>query len=165
MISVYIRQSSVNSLTDDLTAARRLLMWCRNRIGPNTVPCGTPDCAPVWFEYSPSSWTLIFLSIRKEDKNMWVLPLILYWRFYGGVRGIASRTSEKSGITSPLVSLCRRTEACHGLLLLAAICMSSLSRSHDLVMLIWFFSRYWIICLCLVCFSTLHSTEVKDTGQ
>ena len=40
---LYKTQSSANSRTDDLIVSGRSLMKIRNRTGPKTDPCGTPD--------------------------------------------------------------------------------------------------------------------------
>ena len=40
-------------------------MYSKNRSGPNTEPCGTPDVTGTSEEYSPSSTTAWFQPIRK----------------------------------------------------------------------------------------------------
>ena len=42
-IILYRTQSSVNSQTEDLMLSCRSLMKMRNRTGPRTNHCGTPD--------------------------------------------------------------------------------------------------------------------------
>ena len=76
LISLCKRQSSANSLTDDLTEFGRSIMCHKNSIGPSTVPCGTPESTVASSEYSPSSATRIFLSVRKDVSHVWSGPLI-----------------------------------------------------------------------------------------
>ena len=46
---LYMMQSSANNLNLDFTALGRPLMLVRNRMGPNTVPCGTSDSIMTQF--------------------------------------------------------------------------------------------------------------------
>ena len=50
-------QSSANSRTDDLILSGRSLMKIRNRTGPKTDPCGTPDRTGTGSEARPSNTT------------------------------------------------------------------------------------------------------------
>ena len=70
LISLYKRQSSANSLTDDLTAFGRSFMWHRKSIGPSTVPWGTPESTVASSEYSPSNASHIFLSVRNDVNHV-----------------------------------------------------------------------------------------------
>ena len=55
LISRYNKQSSAKSLTDDLTASGRSLLWQRNSMGLSTVPCGTPETTVTCWDDSPSN--------------------------------------------------------------------------------------------------------------
>ena len=84
-------------------------------IGPNTVPCGTPESTVISSEYSPSSTTRIFLSVRKDVSHVWSGPLIPYrsilWRSLSW--GTVSKALEKSRIPmSTIVSLGRMIATC-----------------------------------------------------
>ena len=41
-------------------------MYTRNRMGPSTVPCGTPEVTGTDVEVSPSSTTALVLFLRKS---------------------------------------------------------------------------------------------------
>ena len=52
-------QLSVNSGTVELEMhSGRSFMYTRNRMGPSTVPCGTPEVTGTDVEVSPSSTTV-----------------------------------------------------------------------------------------------------------
>ena len=53
----YQTQSSANSQTDDLMLSGRSLMKIRNRTGPKTDPCGTPERTGTGSEARPSNTT------------------------------------------------------------------------------------------------------------
>ena len=78
LIVLYSRQSLENSLTDDVTLSGRSLMWHRNRIGPKTVPWGTPETIVVSPDDSPSMMVRIDLAVRKFLSHLCVFPLIPY---------------------------------------------------------------------------------------
>ena len=59
----YRRQSSANRRTVDFTASGRSLMWHKNRSGPRTVPCGTPESTWTASDSSPSTTTFICLLV------------------------------------------------------------------------------------------------------
>ena len=48
--SVFMMQSSAKSRTSDVISSVMSFMYRRNRSGPSTVPCGTPDvtCTPEY---------------------------------------------------------------------------------------------------------------------
>ena len=100
LISLFKRQSSVNRLTDDLTEIGRTFMWHKNSIGPSTVPCGTLETIVASSEYSPSSATRIFLSVRQDVSHVWSGPLIPYWSILWRSLswGTVSKAFEKSRI-------------------------------------------------------------------
>ena len=50
-------KSSANSRTDDLMLSGRSLMKIRNRTGPKTDPCGTPERTGTGSEARPSNTT------------------------------------------------------------------------------------------------------------
>ena len=60
-------QSSANSQTVELEIhSGRSFMYTRNRMGPSTVPCGTPEVTGTDVEVSPSSTTAWVLFLRKS---------------------------------------------------------------------------------------------------
>ena len=61
LMCLYIKASSAKSLTSDEVYSGRSLMNVRNRRGPITVPCGTPDMTSAHEEVYPSSVTLCVL--------------------------------------------------------------------------------------------------------
>ena len=78
LIVLYSKQSSANSLIEDVTLSGRSFMWQRNSIGPKgTVPWGTPTV--VSFDCSPSTIVRINLVVRKFVSHLWILPFIPYW--------------------------------------------------------------------------------------
>ena len=54
-------------------------MWQRKSMGPRTVPCGTPESTLTSSVVSPSSTTLIVLSVRKLVSQVWMLPTMPYF--------------------------------------------------------------------------------------
>ena len=60
-------QSSVNNRTVELEMqSGRSFIYTRNRMGPSTVPCGTPEVTGTDVEVSPSSTTAWVLLLRKS---------------------------------------------------------------------------------------------------
>ena len=53
----YMKQSSANNLTWEVTTLGRTFMWIKNSKGPGTVPWGTPDKTLACVEYFPSTST------------------------------------------------------------------------------------------------------------
>ena len=51
----YIAVSSANRQTWDCTLSGRSLMYSRNRIGPRTESCSTPEDTGISSEHSPST--------------------------------------------------------------------------------------------------------------
>ena len=46
-------------------------MWTRNRIGPSTVPCGTPDSTGASDDDSPSTTLTFLLSVPERIADFW----------------------------------------------------------------------------------------------
>ena len=79
LIVLYSKQSSANSLIEDVTLSGRSFMWQRNSIGPSTMPWGTPESTVVSFDFSPSTIVRIDLAVKKFVSHLWILPFIPYW--------------------------------------------------------------------------------------
>ena len=59
----YRRQSSAKRRTDEVTTLGRSFICCKNKRGPRTVPCGTPDITLAGLECLPSAptdWVRVF---------------------------------------------------------------------------------------------------------
>ena len=63
----YKRQSPANSLTCEVTTDGMSLIWSKNKIGPSTVPCGTPDNTSSSWDLNPSTTTPWTRSTRKAS--------------------------------------------------------------------------------------------------
>ena len=70
--------SSANIFILQLTISGMSFTYIRNRIGPNTDPCGTPLITSTHSEYSPRTIILILLSDRKSSIQHSTLPSIPY---------------------------------------------------------------------------------------
>ena len=70
----YTAVSSANRRTWDCTLSGRSLMCSRNKIGPRTEPCGTPEDTGTSSEHSPSRRTLWLLPTKKDWIQWSVLP-------------------------------------------------------------------------------------------
>ena len=62
----YTAVSSANRPTWDCTLSGRSLMYSRNRVGPRTEPCGTPEDTGTSSEHSPSKRTVWLLPAKKD---------------------------------------------------------------------------------------------------
>ena len=51
-------------------------MWQRNRSGPSTVPCGTPDSTVIEDDKVPSTTSCMERSVRKHFSQEWMGPLM-----------------------------------------------------------------------------------------
>ena len=51
-------------------------MKIKNRMGPNTDPCGTPLMTGTFSDDCPSTNTCCVLELRKDDIHWCVVPLI-----------------------------------------------------------------------------------------
>ena len=115
LIVLYSKQSSANSLTEDVTLSGRSFMWQRNSIGPSTVPWGTPESTVVSFDFSPSTIVHIDLAVRKFVSHLWILSFIPYWcnLWRSLLCGAVSKAFEKSNIATsiwcPLLCSCRKS--------------------------------------------------------
>ena len=91
LISLYTRQSSAKSLTLEEITDGKSLMCSKNRIGPKTVPCGTPESTVTRSDqgfFYELKWT--FLKLRKVD-------LFLAWKatFSKRVKSDVFKTRQK----------------------------------------------------------------------
>ena len=68
--------SSAKSLTLDLTCSGRLFMYARNKMGPRTKPCWTPEETGIVPEWKPFVTTDCFLLSKKFLIHFKVSPLI-----------------------------------------------------------------------------------------
>ena len=75
----YTAVSSARSRTCDDSFSGRLFMKTRNRIGPKTEPCGTPELTGTDPDSSPSITTVCDLLPRKAQIQDSAFPLIPYW--------------------------------------------------------------------------------------
>ena len=66
----YMAVSSAKSLSLDLTCSGRLLIYARNKMGPSSEPCGTPEEAELRPEWIPFVATDCFLL----SKNIFFYP-------------------------------------------------------------------------------------------
>ena len=66
----YMRQSSANRHTWELTTDGRSFIWHKNNKGPNTVPWGTPERTGAGGEWVPSITTRWVLSARKAATSL-----------------------------------------------------------------------------------------------
>ena len=89
LISRYNKQSSAKSLTDDLTASGRSLLWQRNSMGPSTVPCGTPETTVTCWDDSPSNIDRDSSAVRR-----------LFVRLAGAVGRQSALHKENSGFAA-----------------------------------------------------------------
>ena len=74
----YAIVSSAKSRTCDDSESGRSLIKTRNKIGPRTDPCGTPDVTGADAELSPSTTTLCDRPDRKSSIHGSTLPRIPY---------------------------------------------------------------------------------------
>ena len=70
----YTAVSSVNRR--GCTLSGRSLIYSRNKIGPRTEPCGTPEDTGTSSEHSPSRRTLWLLPTKKDWIHWSVLPCV-----------------------------------------------------------------------------------------
>ena len=61
----YTKQSSANSLTDEVILSVMSLIKIRKSNGPSTVPCGTPEVTGTTLDDTPSTITHCFLLLRR----------------------------------------------------------------------------------------------------
>ena len=73
----YMAVSSAKSLTLDLTWSGRSFMYARNKMGPRTEPCGTPEETGIVPEWKLFVTTDCFLLSKKFLIHFKVTPLIL----------------------------------------------------------------------------------------
>ena len=74
VIALNSRQSSAKNLGDEFwTTSGRSLMYVRKRMGPWTVPWGTPDVTSAGEECTPSRSTSCFLSAKNDPIHLSVL--------------------------------------------------------------------------------------------
>ena len=76
LIGRSIAVSSAKSLVLEATVFGRSFMYVRNKQGPSTEPCGTPDLTLMWSDWLPSTTTACFRSCKKFSIHLEVLPLI-----------------------------------------------------------------------------------------
>ena len=105
LIVLYSKQSSANSLTEDVTLSGRSL--CGRGIVficPSTVPWGTPKSTVVSFHFSPSTIVRIDLAVRKLVSHLRILPFIPYWcnLWRSLLCGTVSKAFEKSNIATSI---------------------------------------------------------------
>ena len=72
-LSLYTRQSSVKSLTLEEITDGRSLMCSKNKIGPKTVPCGTPESTVTRSDCIPSTTTRCLRCFRKLEIHNQIL--------------------------------------------------------------------------------------------
>ena len=104
-ISRYTRQSSAKRwhLVDGCRTDKRPLMYRRNRSGPSTVPCGTPEVTSELEENCPSMITLCVCPRRNDSIYVRMLPLMPYClSFHSSLLcGTLSKALLKSRIAMP----------------------------------------------------------------
>ena len=84
-ITLYRKLSSANNLVwEDHIDCDRSFMKHKNRSGPSTVPCGTPDMTSTGSDVTPSRATWL-LWWRKDSIHFLVWFLIRSSQAYGGV--------------------------------------------------------------------------------
>ena len=64
MMQRYMAEASAKSLTLDLTCSGRSFMYARNKMGPRTEPCGTPEETDIVPEWEPFVTTDCFYCLK-----------------------------------------------------------------------------------------------------
>ena len=84
LIQRYMAVSSAKSLTPDLTCSGRSFMYARNKMGPRTEPCGTPEETGIVPEWKQLVSTVCFLL----SKSFWPILKCLLWYHKDDVFGV-----------------------------------------------------------------------------
>ena len=77
-LNTFVSSANFNTLL--VISSSKSLIYIKNKIGPNTDPCGTPLKNDFHFETSPSTATLCLLSISHFSIQL-IIPLPMPWAF------------------------------------------------------------------------------------
>ena len=163
----YMRQSSANNLTWEVTTLGRSFMWIKNSKGPRTVPWGTPDKTLAGLEYFPSTSTDCDLVFKKEAVHFHRGPCMPQNSIFPNKWscGMVSKALEKSKIAmSTWILRSRKVKRSW------RVSNSCVSQDHFYLnqwlkgVRILCLSKWVRKCLTMMCSKILHDTQVRETG-